>query len=145
MADHNPTWENTLNTNKSAYFSIDDAANAAHKVGYEFMCWNDRIYVILFDGDFIVDYKDINMTIEDLATTTIPKRHIVVAGRGASGQPVLETYMVAYTKNQEKMGIHYEKAIDMAEDDGMRSPFICFDEAEYGEIHHVAERLNNVK
>jgi len=146
MSEHNPTWENTLNSNKTRYGSIGDAAKAAFNIGYQFICWNDRIYAVHkapFAENLVIG--DTRLTIEDLAANKIPKRHIIVAGRGASGEPVLETFKVAYTKKQEEMGVHYDKAIDMAEADGMRSPFICYDEHEYQEIIVVAERLNNIK
>ena len=53
-----PTWENTFNSRFKWWGHISHALDYAHKGGYPYLLWNDRIYT--------AEGKDTNLTVEDL-------------------------------------------------------------------------------
>ncbi len=59
---------------------------------------------------------------------------IAVACRNASGMADMPIFTVTVTAEEYDLGIHYEKAEAMAEDEGYEKPFVCFDDAEQGAI-----------
>jgi len=42
----NITWKNTLHDSVRGGGSISDLAHICEKLGYPYMCWNDRIYAV---------------------------------------------------------------------------------------------------
>lgn len=66
---------------------------------------------------------------------------IAVACIGASGSPDVPIFKVRITQEEYDLGIHYDKARDLAEEARYEGPFICFDAAEYGPILSAAREL----
>ncbi|AUT46324.1 hypothetical protein [Achromobacter sp. AONIH1] len=69
---------------------------------------------------------------------------VAVACIGASGSPDVPIFKVRITQEEYDLGIHYDKARDLAEDARYEGPFICFDAAEYGPILSAARELGLV-
>jgi len=67
---HTPTWKNILYSNHSRYASLHAAAKTAHKIGYDYLCWNDRIYHVYFNNTIRLD--DTRLTAEDINAITMP-------------------------------------------------------------------------
>src|SRR3546814_11909698 len=57
---------------------------------------------------------------------------VAVVCIGASGGPDVPVFKVRITQEEYDLGIHYDKARDLAEEARYEGPFICFDAAEYG-------------
>ncbi len=54
MIEHNPTWQTTIHNDARKFGHIDEFANIAHSLGYEYISWNDIIYQVWPDnGGFI--------------------------------------------------------------------------------------------
>lgn len=70
--------------------------------------------------------------------------HIAVACRNASGMPDLPIFTVAVTQEDVDLGIHYDKAEALAEEEGYEGPFVCFDAAEQRAILSAAQELDLV-
>ncbi|HCF7479542.1 TPA: hypothetical protein NIK11_002627 [Pseudomonas aeruginosa] len=69
---------------------------------------------------------------------------VAVACIDASGSPDLPVFKVRITHEEYDLGIHYDKAKDLAEEARYEGPFICFDAAEYGPILSAARELGLV-
>lgn len=69
---------------------------------------------------------------------------VAVACVDASGSPDVPIFKVRITQEEYDLGIHYDKARDLAEDARYEGPFICFDAAEYGPILSAARELGLV-
>jgi len=69
---------------------------------------------------------------------------VAVACIGASGSPDVPVFKVRITQEEYDLGIHYDKAKDLAEDARYEGPFVCFDAAEYGPILSAARELGLV-
>ncbi|EMV8751928.1 hypothetical protein AADS67_004544 [Escherichia coli] len=61
-----------------------------------------------------------------------------------SGAPNVPVFKVRLTQAEYDLGIHYDKAKDLAEEARYEGPFICFDAAEYGPILSAARELGLV-
>ena len=55
---------------------------------------------------------------------------IAVACRNASGMADMPVFAVTVTEEEYSLGIHYDKAENMAKDEGYEDPFLCYDPAE---------------
>ncbi|HBP1590334.1 TPA: hypothetical protein L5U93_004768 [Pseudomonas aeruginosa] len=66
---------------------------------------------------------------------------VAVACVDASGSPDMPIFKVRITQEEYDLGIHYDKAKDLAEEARYEGPFICFDAAEYGPILSAAREL----
>jgi hypothetical protein len=69
---------------------------------------------------------------------------IAVACRNALGMPDLPIFPVAVTQEEFDLGIHYDKAEALAEEEGYERPFVCFDAAEQRAILAAAQELDLV-
>ncbi|MFO6247713.1 hypothetical protein, partial [Pseudomonas aeruginosa] len=69
---------------------------------------------------------------------------IAVACVDASGGPDMPIFKVRITQEEYDLGIHYDKARDLAEEARYEGPFVCFDTAEYGPILSAARELGLV-
>ncbi|WZB70153.1 hypothetical protein WJ968_31445 [Achromobacter xylosoxidans] len=69
---------------------------------------------------------------------------VAVACIGGSGSPDVPVFKVRITQEEYDLGIHYDKARDLAEDARYEGPFVCFDAAEYGPILSTARELGLV-
>ncbi|HHE8522170.1 hypothetical protein [Pseudomonas aeruginosa] len=69
---------------------------------------------------------------------------VAVACIGASGSPDVPVFKVRITREEYDLGIHYDKAKDLAEEARYEGPFICYDAAEYGPILSAARELGLV-
>lgn len=69
---------------------------------------------------------------------------IAVACVDASGGPDMPIFKVRITQEEYDLGIHYDKARDLAEEARYEGPFVCFDTAEYGPILPTARELGLV-
>ena len=67
---------------------------------------------------------------------------IAIACRNASGLPDLPIFTVTATEEEVKQGVHYDKAVALAEDEDYEGPFICYDEAEQCVILQAACELD---
>ncbi|AOY95919.1 hypothetical protein NK553_18770 [Pseudomonas sp. ZM23] len=66
---------------------------------------------------------------------------VAVACIDASGSPDMPVFKVRITQGEYDLGIHYDKAKDLAEEARYEGPFICFDAAEHGPILSAAREL----
>lgn len=66
---------------------------------------------------------------------------VAVVCIGASGSPNVPVFKVRITQEEYDLGIHYDKARDLAEEARYEGPFICFDAAEHGPILSAAREL----
>ncbi|CAP41397.1 MULTISPECIES: hypothetical protein [Alcaligenaceae] len=66
---------------------------------------------------------------------------VAVACIDASGSPDVPVFKVRITQEEYDLGIHYDKAKDLAEEARYEGPFICFDAAEYGPILSATREL----
>ena len=62
----------------------------------------------------------------------------------ASGIPDIPVFSVRTTPEEHLLGIHYDKAKELAEDAGYERPFICLDAAEQGVVLSAARELGLV-
>jgi hypothetical protein len=69
---------------------------------------------------------------------------IAVACRNATGMADMPVFNVTVTEEEYHLGMHYDKAESLAEEDGYEEPFVCFDAAEQGAIAAAARRLSLV-
>ncbi|MGY6272922.1 hypothetical protein ACXIUT_24875 [Achromobacter denitrificans] len=69
---------------------------------------------------------------------------VAVACANASGSPDVPVFKVRITQEEYNLGIHYDKAKDLAEEARYEGPFVCFDAAEYGPILSAARELGLV-
>lgn len=69
---------------------------------------------------------------------------VAVACIGASGSPDVPIFKVRVTEEEYDLGIHYDKARDLAEDARYEGPFLCFDAAEQRPILSAARELGLV-
>ncbi|EML5399117.1 hypothetical protein RI828_001457 [Pseudomonas aeruginosa] len=67
---------------------------------------------------------------------------IAVACRNASGIPDMPIFSIATSPEEYDQGIHYDKAIELAEEAGYEGPFICFDAHECTPILLVARTFD---
>ena len=122
-----PTWQNTLTDKIRGFGSISDFAAICHKLGYPYMCWNDRIYSVSKQTN-IVKWVDTNLLMEDVGKNYMPTiEDTIVLACSIKGVPAMVRYDVECTKDQYNEGEHYEMAKTMAEEEGYEAPFICFD------------------
>jgi len=49
MAEYNPTWETTVHNDARKFGHINEFSDAAWALGYEYISWNDRIYLLWED------------------------------------------------------------------------------------------------
>lgn len=61
---HPPTWRNTLNNDARKFGHITELTNVAVQVGYQYICWNDRIYLIVTDDTDYAWEADTGWTID---------------------------------------------------------------------------------
>ncbi|NPX93941.1 hypothetical protein DZ977_003380 [Pseudomonas aeruginosa] len=69
---------------------------------------------------------------------------VAVACVDASGSPDMPIFKVRITQEEYDLGIHYDKARELAEEARHEGPFVCFDTAEYGPILSAARELGLV-
>jgi len=69
---------------------------------------------------------------------------VAVACVDASGIPDVAVFKVRITQEEYDLGIHYDKAKNLAEEARYEGPFVCFDAAEYGPILSAARELGIV-
>lgn len=69
-------------------------------------------------------------------------QRIAVACRNASGMPDMPVFTVAVTESEYDLGIHYDKAEELAEEAGYERPFVCFDDTEHIAILAAARMLD---
>jgi len=70
------------------------------------------------------------------------KMKIAVACCNASGMADMPVFTVAVTRKQYELGVHYDKAEELAEAAGYEAPFICFDASEQSCIISAARELS---
>ncbi len=134
-------WKNILQLKTPDIGSLEGLADIAFRLGYDFVLWNDRIYKVFFEHPIVIT-NDTGLTIDDI-NDVIETQNVVVACRAADGCPVLVVFEVEYTEAEYNLGVHYDKAIELAEEDGYEAPFICFDENEQSEIIAAAKIIDN--
>lgn len=71
-------------------------------------------------------------------------RQVAVACVNASGMSDMPIFTVRITQEEYDLGIHYDKAKDLAEEARYEGPFVCFDAAEQGAILSAARELGLV-
>ena len=69
---------------------------------------------------------------------------VAVACVDASGSPDMPIFKVRITQEEYDLGIHYDKARELAEEARYEGPFVCFDAAEYVPILSAARELGLV-
>lgn len=69
---------------------------------------------------------------------------VAVACVNALGMADLPIFTVEVTKEEYDLGVHYDKAKDLAEEARYEGPFVCFDAAEHGVILSAARELELV-
>ncbi|CAM5285191.1 hypothetical protein [Eoetvoesiella caeni] len=69
---------------------------------------------------------------------------VAVACIDASGSPELPVFKISITQEEYDLGIHYDKAKDLAEEARYEGPFVCYDAAEHGPILSTARELGLV-
>ncbi len=135
-----PTWKNTMHDHHRSTKGMEELAKFCYSFGYTFILWNDRIYKVFLE-QCVVTWAATGLTIDDMEEITFTAP-VVIACRAADGCPVLVKFDVSYTNEEMKEGDHYDKAIELAEDDGYEAPFICFDVNEQSEIKGMVEILD---
>ena len=144
-----PNWKNTLHSKSMARDCIFNGeknglakiGNIAFKLGYVYVLWEDVIYKVFYEHPAVIT-EATEYTASDMEEVT-ESNPVVIACRGSDGAPVLVTFDVEYTEEEYSEGIHYDKAIELAEIAGYESPFICFDVNEQSEITTMAKILDN--
>ena len=147
-------------TNSDA-LEAEIAAFMQQRIGDGNLCAEDiplRLarYGLMAPEDFIDEMRE-RMGMEDDAPTgraVIPstepadggeiEMQVAVVCIGASGSPNVPVFKVRITQEEYDLGIHYDKARDLAEEARYEGPFICFDAAEYGPILSAARELGLV-
>lgn len=69
---------------------------------------------------------------------------VAIACVNASGMPDMPIFTVRTTREEYDLGVHYDKAKDLAEEARYEGPFVCFDAAEQGAILSAARELGLV-
>lgn len=69
---------------------------------------------------------------------------IAVACVNASGMSDMPIFIVSVTREEFDLGVHYDKAKDLAEEAGYEEPFVCFDATEQDAILSAAQKLGSV-
>ncbi|MUI72518.1 hypothetical protein GNQ44_33390 [Pseudomonas aeruginosa] len=69
---------------------------------------------------------------------------VAVACANASGMPDMPIFTVRATQEEYDLGVHYDKAKDLAEEARYEGPFVCFDAAEQGAILSAVRELELV-
>ena len=147
-------------TNSDA-LEAEIAAFMQQRIGDGNLCAEDiplrlASYGLMAPEDFIDEMRE-RMGMEDDAPTgraVIPstepadggeiEMQVAVVCIGASGSPNVPVSKVRITQEEYDLGIHYDKARDLAEEARYEGPFICFDAAEYGPILSAARELGLV-
>ncbi|HBO8102061.1 hypothetical protein LM241_28895 [Pseudomonas aeruginosa] len=70
---------------------------------------------------------------------------VAIACINASGMSEMPIFTVRTTQEEYDLGIHRDKAKDLAEEAGYEWPFVCFDAAEQGAILSAARELGLVR
>jgi hypothetical protein len=70
---------------------------------------------------------------------------VALACTACDGSPTLITYKVEVSENEYDLGIHYDKAIDEAKDDGYEGPFVPFDNTEHDELLRGIAELTHMR
>ena len=65
------------------------------------------------------------------------KQNVVIACRNAAGEPELVSTIVECTESEYDLGMHYDFAIENAEEAGYEHPMVCFDEAEHNKLKTI--------
>ncbi len=68
---------------------------------------------------------------------------VAVACTASDGSPDIALYTIECTQEEYTGGTHYDKAIDMARDEGYDGPFKCFDNSEHEAILFAARKIND--
>lgn len=68
------------------------------------------------------------------------RKKVVVLATNANGEAEFYRVTVEVTENEYALGMHYDKAQEIAEADGYEAPFKCFDQAEQAakQLHELA-------
>lgn len=69
---------------------------------------------------------------------------VAIACVNASGMSDMPIFTVRITREEYDLGVHYDKAKDLAEEARYEGPFVCFDAAEQGAIRSAARELELV-
>ncbi len=72
------------------------------------------------------------------------ERQVAISCINASGMSEMPIFTVRTTQEEYDLGIHYDKAKDLAEEARYEWPFVCFDAAEQGAILSAARKLGLV-
>ena len=67
--------------------------------------------------------------------------HVAVACRNASGMPDMPVFTVTVTDEEYELGIHYDKAEALADEEGYEEPFISYDYSEQKAIKLAVRTL----
>ncbi|WP_262522904.1 hypothetical protein [Agrobacterium tumefaciens] len=98
----------------------------------------------------IVDGDDLE-TQATVAISAAPSDHdefemrIAVACVNASGMSDMPLFTVRITREEFDLGVHYDKAKDLAEEARYEEPFVCFDATEQNAILSAARKLGSVR
>ena len=147
-------------TNSDA-LEAEIAAFMQQRIGDGNLCAEDiplrlASYGLMAPEDFIDEMRE-RMGMEDDAPTgraVIPstepadggeiEMQVAVVCIGASGSPNVPVFKVRITQEEYDLGIHYDKARELAEEARYEGPFVCFDAAEYVPILSAARELGLV-
>ncbi|MGV4935305.1 hypothetical protein ACVCGZ_05750 [Serratia nematodiphila] len=70
---------------------------------------------------------------------------IAVACVNASGMSDMPIFTIRITREEYDLGVHYDKAKDLAQESGYEEPFVCFDATEQDAILSAARKLGFVR
>jgi len=66
---------------------------------------------------------------------------VVVICTASNGTPTAPVYKVEVTDEEYDLGIHYDKAEDMASEERYEKPFTCFDNSEHDQLEWTVQYL----
>lgn len=71
---------------------------------------------------------------------------VAIACSCSDGSPTIVIFETVVTQKQYVGGEHYDKAIELAKDEGYERPFVCFDNSEHDQIEYAAGvlKLHNI-
>jgi hypothetical protein len=69
------------------------------------------------------------------------EQKIAIACTNANGEADMTIVTVTATAEEIENSVHYERAIEQAEEEGYSQPFVCFDQYEQANIKRVLPEL----
>lgn len=68
---------------------------------------------------------------------------VITACTNANGSADMCAHIVEVTESEYDLGIHYDKAQELAEADGYEGPFVSFDNSEHTHIANIVPKLRS--